>query len=391
MNENLDKKVISNAISAYLMVFVSALFLLNKDNKYINNDFVKSHTKSALLIHLGFLITYIIFIWNWVFWSFEILWFSLSYIIWNTFFIILLILLIIWIYKAQKSETFNIWNNISISKRKILDITWNWKVDEKDKLTILLSFIPFIWFLNFAKYKEIEIIRYSTRFNTLISLIIVLLYISWHNNLANLLSLIYIIFISFIWINLFWREELIQIKITNYLSFEKFYTTIKSLIKYLFLYFKEDNRFKNFKDLEESISEKDNKKEKEILKELTEKREINKIKYLIYIPIINFIFLFKKQTKYSYHIINWIIISVLTILIIVLSYFWYININTILILVFPILFWTWYIKYRLFYKMPLIYDLYIIITKIFFFINFWTKKINEKRKEEHEIKLKPKK
>jgi hypothetical protein len=59
---SLNPKVKANAVSAYLLVFVSFLFLFNKTNKYINNDFVKNHTKTAFFLHLMLLFTYIIFI-----------------------------------------------------------------------------------------------------------------------------------------------------------------------------------------------------------------------------------------------------------------------------------------------------------------------------------------
>ena len=51
-----------NAQSAYFMIFISLMFLFNKRDSNINNDFVKSHTKTAFFIHLLFLIIYIVFI-----------------------------------------------------------------------------------------------------------------------------------------------------------------------------------------------------------------------------------------------------------------------------------------------------------------------------------------
>jgi hypothetical protein len=51
MPENINKKIIANAISAYLLIFVCSLFFLNKTNDSLNNDFVKRHVKSALVIH----------------------------------------------------------------------------------------------------------------------------------------------------------------------------------------------------------------------------------------------------------------------------------------------------------------------------------------------------
>jgi hypothetical protein len=51
-NSNIDKKIAANALSTYFLVFISWLFLFNKTNDLINNDFVKSHVKSSSLIHL---------------------------------------------------------------------------------------------------------------------------------------------------------------------------------------------------------------------------------------------------------------------------------------------------------------------------------------------------
>ena len=62
MSENINNKIINNAVSAYLMLFISWMLLINKSNPYINNDFVKNHTKSSIIIHLMIIINYIVFI-----------------------------------------------------------------------------------------------------------------------------------------------------------------------------------------------------------------------------------------------------------------------------------------------------------------------------------------
>jgi len=62
MEPEIHQKSKNNAISAYLMLFISGLFIFNKSNEYINNNFVKSHTKVAFLIHISFLLNYIVFI-----------------------------------------------------------------------------------------------------------------------------------------------------------------------------------------------------------------------------------------------------------------------------------------------------------------------------------------
>jgi len=50
--EHIKDKIKNNAIIAYLFIFVNITFLFNKNNALLNNDFVKNHTKTAILIHL---------------------------------------------------------------------------------------------------------------------------------------------------------------------------------------------------------------------------------------------------------------------------------------------------------------------------------------------------
>jgi len=95
MEQNIiHKKSINNAISAYLMVFISSLFLFNKKNEYVNNEFVKSHTKIAFLIHFSFLLTYIIFISFSFLKNVSILNYNLNYFLASTIFTFLFITLL---------------------------------------------------------------------------------------------------------------------------------------------------------------------------------------------------------------------------------------------------------------------------------------------------------
>lgn len=388
INNNISEKVKGNAVSAYLMVFISWLFLLNKTNTNINNSFVKTHTKTAMLIHLWFLITYLIFISNSLFAWYSFLWFWINNIITDIIFLWLLILLIIWIYKAKNGETFNISKNLNISKTKnILDIDWNGKVTEKEKITILLSYVPFIGYINFAKYSENKTIQEWVRLNIIVSLIIILLFIFWHSNLATLFSLVYIVLITFIWINLFARDELISIKLPSILSPSNTYIWFIIVKDYLKNYFNSEN-FKWFNITYKKNIERFENNEKQNEENLKSKKELKLPKFLIYIPILNLIFLFFKNTKYSFHIINGIIITLLLIINTILGSIWYFNTNLNILLLFPILFWMWYINYKLAYKMPIIFDIYILFKNIFSIFEFSSKKLKEKRSEENEINLK---
>ena len=390
INNNISEKIKGNAISAYLFIFIAWLFLFNKTNENINNDFVRNHAKTASLIHLWFLITIIIFLSNSLFASTLILWIWLNFIITTIICLLLLVLIIVWIYKAKNGLTFNVIKDINISKTKnILDIDWSWEVTEKEKLTVLLAFIPLFGFINYAKYKENKTIQDATRLNIIISLIISLLFIFSYWNLATLLSLAYTILITFIWINLFARNELISIKVATMFSPENAYIWLISLITYIKNYFNDD-KFNELEILNKQNTEKKIKIELEYEKALATKKELKLPKALIYIPIINLIFLFFKDTKYNFHIKNGITITFILIITWILAKFWYFNPSLHVLSIFPILFWIWYTKNKLAYRVPIIFDLYSLFSKIFSFLKIWTKEINKKRKEENEVILKVK-
>lgn len=387
-NIELNKKTVANAVSAYLFIFCSWLFLFNKTNENLNNNFVKSHVKSASLIHLWFLITYIIFVSYSLFSSINILWFPLNHIIAKWFFIWLLGLLILWMYKANKKEIFvGSSINMFIKSDNLIDIDKDWKLNEKDKLTILLAYIPFLWFFNFPKYRNNELIKNITKLNLIISIIIMSLYIFWDINLSNLLMLVYTIYVVFIWINIFIKDEIININFSKIPSFNELPIFIKWLKIYLFNYFK-DKDFDNFNKITDNLKQEYIIEEQEELKKLETLKETKIPKFLIYVPILNLIFLFIRNTKYKYHIINWITITLLLILIIILRYLNYINSNIYLLIIMPITFGMWYVEHYLPYKMPFIYQIYELVNKIKNMLIFKSKKINEKRKEVNEISLK---
>lgn len=386
-NIELNEKIKANAISAYLMIFVSLWFLINKTNSNINNSFVKAHVKSAFIIHLLFFVTYVIFISNWLFKWAYFMWIWIDYIIINSIFIFLLVLLLNWINKAKNWEYYNISKNINISKDKdIFDKNSDLNINEKEKLTLFLSLVPIIGFLNFSKYRDKRKIIENIRLNILVSVISTLLYIFNYSNLVNLLILAYTILIVFIWINLFTRNELLSIKLNKFFSPNSFYLLFISTKDYLINYFKN----KEFTTLDSIIKKNEELEKKEELKnnELLKNKKELKIKYLIYIPYINLIFLFFKNTKYTFHIINAISITIILIMVQFLAYFWYINNKLYLLLIFPILFWISYLNNnRLSYKIPFFFDLFILSKWVINFIKQKLNIFNKKRNEINELKI----
>jgi hypothetical protein len=113
---------------------------------------------------------------------------------------------------------------------------------------------------------------------------------------------------------------LVQIKLPEILSPQNTYVLLITIKDYLKNYFSNAN-FKNFDILSLEIKEKI-KLQKDIdTEELKTKNDLKIHKFLIYIPIINLIFLFIKNTKYSFHIKNGLIITLLLLITIPLSFF----------------------------------------------------------------------
>lgn len=386
MVENLTQKIKNNASIAYLFIFINTTFLFSK-NKNINNEFVKNHTKTAILIHLWFLVNTIIFVYYWLWFYTEIMWYNISDIIAISIYLILFWMLIFWAYKAYS------WNNFKISETlnyknnaKLLDIVSDWKFWEKDKLTILLCRIPFIWFILYPKYKTNQLINSITKLTLIFSLFISILYIYWNPNLATFLILLYIIFFVFTNINLYLKDEIININLDKIPNFEEILKYLKASKIYLKNYIKSEKYFPSLWEIKEKLESEDKIKNEKEEQELKTKENFKLNKSIIYIPILNLISLFNLNTKQKKHIINWVLLSIL--FIILFTIYW-INNKYQLLLFFPLSFSYWFMKaWVLNYEIPFIYDVF----NIFIWIKNYIKSIFIKAKKikntETEVNLK---
>lgn len=386
MEEKISKIIRNNAVSSYLMFWISWMFLFQRKNENLNNDFVKKHTRSALLIHLLIVISIIIFWFYWVLWKVFIWKYSLSSIILALILIFLFIVLFFWAYKAYKWEIFKIWEIFSIKKWKnVLDVNKDWNFWEKDKLTFVLSYIPFVGQIFTSKYNKNENIKEILKLNTFISFIFCFLFINYYHNLNQIIILLYFIFIAFVWVNLFWKSELIILNLSKYLDFWEIIKLLKILIKYLKNYISWN--FKEFKILEQEQNKLDYEDKIKTFNEVKDLHELKWPKKIIYFPIVNLIFLFFKENKYKIHIRNWLTITFLLIITIILIIFKIIWWNILILFLFPICFWIWNLE-KLYYKMPFIYEIYEFFAKIKWFFKKSKKVISEKRKEVKELKIK---
>ena len=383
----MENKIIkNNAISAYLMFIVSWLFLFQRKDPNLNNDFVKKHTKSAFLLHLLILISFIIF---WFFWLFKeiIIWnFTLNTIILISISIILFWALFLWMYRAYRWELFGIWDIFSVkSKKNLVDVNKNENFWEKDKLTLIIAYIPFVWPIFTSRYSQKELIKEILKTSTFLTFIFCLLFINWNNNLNQIFILIYFIYVAFVWVNLFAKTELIIINLPKYFSFWEIVKSTKILLKYLKNYISWN--FREWKTLEEEQNIAYIEDQKNTFNKMKDLPDLKWPKKIIYFPIFNLIFLFFKDNKFNIHIANALTITFLLILTFLLYFFWFVSKNIFILFLFPICFWIWNIE-KIYYKIPFIYDIYDIFKRFLSFFKRSKKIISEKRKEVKEETLK---
>ena len=387
MPQEISQKIRNNGIVAYLMLFISWLMLFNKENPNVNNSFVKSHIKSSIIIHILILLCYIVFShYNFLSWI-VFLWVSLWTILATIAYLILWFMLARWVIAAYKWNTLSMWEAVKFWDKLSLDINNDNIVDEKDKLTIILTHIPFVGYMIWSQYDN-ERVKNIIKINLLSSLIIVLVYLLWYWNITLLLMLIYIVFVSFNWAYLFLKDEVITINLPNIILPRYSILYLKAFFTYIKLYFKW-----NFKNYSEILNEKklEQEKDEEAKTLMIEKLPPVKLsKYLIYIPFINIIFLFQKANQHTYHIRNWLTITFLYLIFLIALFFSVISSKLLILFLFPICFGIWMLN-KLYYKMPYIYDLYSIFDRATNVFNSWKKKIDEKRKEVKEVNLKVKK
>lgn len=386
MNIEQNQKIKNNAISAYLLFLISIIFIFVKKNPDLNNDFVKKHAKSAFLIHLLIILNIFLMKFYWILGNFSVLSFSLNFIISTIIFLILFLMLILWMYKAYKWEFFTIWEIFKWSSNKnLLDINKDWNFWEKDKLTFILSFIPFIWQILTSKYSQNNLIKEILKLNTFVTFIIWIFYVSNLGNLVQILILIYFIFIAFIWVNLFWKWELITVNLPSYFSFSEIWKNFKIFCIYLKKYI--SWKFVEFKILKNDFEAKEKVKEIEDYNFLKNLEDLKWPKKAIYIPFFNFIYLFFPKNKYLIHMRNWIIISFILLFLIILIFLKFISYKYLFFILFPLSFGIWNI-WKIYYKIPFIYDIFIFSEKFLNFSKNTKKIISEKRKEVKEETLK---
>ena len=324
-------------MSAYF--WLGFLLLLPSKKENINNIFVRSHAKTAVFIHFLMLLNYIFFITYSFWWSIIKYWFWLNHICASVLFLWLFWWLLVWISKANSWNYFSIWDVASITKTdKLIELKKS-NLNEQWVLTIILSLIPFIWFMMRGKFKNYKspILENNLKLNLMVSLIISLFFVYQNDGLWWLLILAYIIFVVFYSVLLITRQNLITIKLDRIKTFEDIYIYTRAMIQYFKNYFwwKKFLLLWDVLQQENTLFIEKNKSDNEFLMTLRD----NKLpKYIAYIPVINIITLFDIRSKNQFHIINGLLLSIIILLCMRFRE------NYLILTLFPLFFSIGYIK-----------------------------------------------
>lgn len=389
----MEQKIKINWAISYLLLW--ELFLMAKGNPSFSNPFVKNHSKNATKIHFIFLIIILVykyFIQNYLSFSFNIInKISIWAIIESIIYWIFIILLIRWSYKAfswiEASE-------IQIKKDylKIDNDIVTADFNETQKMIYIASYIPFFWLIIWARFNN-PINRYGAKISWLFSIILIFFIVTKHSEVLLLSLFIYLCFVVYAGISIVTNQTVIFTSLFSSIpSLWEVYLNSRAWVSYIFesvkiIFGKKDEV--SFNIIKKRTIEND-KKFIELASSYLTGDKILFWNKLIYIPIINIIYLpkffFDKKSRYSLALAQWFLITI----IIVILYFFFPNayLKYVPIMLFPIFLWIANIDHNPFYRIPIIYDIYLILDNITFWIFSKIKFLKEKKEEVQELSFK---
>ncbi|MCK9272092.1 hypothetical protein M0P65_00935 [Candidatus Gracilibacteria bacterium] len=389
----MNNQIKTNALISYF--FLGWLFLLAGNNPNFADEFIVKHSKKATKIHFGFLVTFIlynIFLSQHLYYNIPVIMVSVDKVINLGFFTFLTLAILKGAYEAHRGiePKSSIWNKTNLDTKSV---NYNLSgISENDKIIYLTSLLPFLGIITSNNYEN-NITKSLAKIGTIFTFLILSYYVfSGFDSIFILLIFAYILFIAFIGVNIFINDKLIINNLINKIPslgdiYLKSRTSFFYFFDFLSLIFGRKVKL-DFTSKHAQLLKKDE-KSYEILASYFTDESLVLSKNLIFIPILNLIFiptfLVSKKSKYLIAITQGLIISFL--LIFIWFYFSYYSLYQ-LFLLFPIFIGIANIDKNPFKKIPIIYDIYAIFDKLSFGIFSKVKFLNEKKKEVKEVSYK---
>lgn len=352
MSSELPKRIRGNAAVSYALIFASLAFLVSK-NPYYNHPFIKSHVKVAFWLHCVLFIMF--FLMSYPFLRhIKIFTLSLNDIITALLWMIVFWALFYGAYKAHKWESFWL-KDIGRSAETGKSFFSVEKLDtlgEEQKALIILSHIPFFWYILAAKHRDNIKMQHIALLNLIVTTFALIIAFFWLWSLATIIFLLYIIWSVFVSLRLAFTNELTDLDLRIIPSPEEKYILVWALIIYLKNIF-DSKTFVELSTLREAQRIKKYEKEQETLREVQMLPEFPYPPLLLSIPGINLIGLLYRHTRERLRIWNGFILSLLLLGVIII--FWFQSPIFLLALI-PFCYHAWYSKKKE-YRMPFITDI----------------------------------
>lgn len=373
--------------------FLGWLFLLAKKNPDFQDPFIRSHAKSATKMHIGFL---------WGFWIYSL--YLASYIRFPVpliptltfdkvvsvcFFIVLAGLIIRWAYLAHWGIT-----STEVGSNRLKDAFSKENIPlenttETQKMIYISSYVPFLGIITASRHNN-PITRTGAKIGSLWMFVTLLLVILFQNNsdIIWVILFVYLFFVAFVWASLFVSNTIIGFSILESIpSLTTIYGSLRAVPNYLYklvriIFGKEESL--SFASLRHEILTKDQAHSELALAHFTD-HTLPIPKSLIFIPIINLIFIpqlfLRKQWTYTLAILQGIVMTLVLIAI------WFsLDFTSLwqMLLLFPMFIGIAEVNQNPFYKIPVVYELYVILDFLTFGLGSRVNKLKERNKESGE-------
>jgi len=320
MSSELPKRIRGNAAVSYALIFASLAFLISK-NPHYNHPFIKNHVKVAFWLHCILFIMF--FLMSYPFWRhIKIFTLSLNDIITALLWMIVFWALFYGAYKAHRWESFwlkDIGRNTQSGK-------WFFSVEklstqgEEQKALMILSHVPFFWYILAAKHKDNIKIQHIALLNLIVTTFALIIAFFWFWSLATILFILYIIWSVFVSLRLVFTDEITDLDLWIIPSPEEKYILLQALIIYIKNIF-DTKTFVELIKLREIQRRKKIRKEEDTLERIKSLPTFPYSPLLLSIPGINLIGLLYWHTRERLRIWNGLILSLLLLGVIIVFWF----------------------------------------------------------------------
>lgn len=250
-------------------------------------------------------------------------------------------------------------------------------------MNFIVAHIPFIGFVNYAKNSDKEYIQDATKLNLFITVLFIIFYGFGYVNFSHVLLLVYTIYIVFVGLNIFSTHNIFTLNLKFIPAPEKKYFITLALRSYIKDYFSSKS-LQSFDYYYNFHTQKALNEAKQNYQDIQELKSVAFFPGMIYVPIVNLICVFQKNKMQKFHIINGIILSLMTIMLSLIIYVTSLSEIFILLLMIAYCYAYGYLKYNPVYKMPYVYMFYTFWKKVL----GKSKKFNKTYNVEKEIHLK---